>query len=176
MNIFSSQLPDRCLSSHLLSHLLLWRNGPEADGEAVQNLYTELPAPRDPDEDEGGEGKYPIQAVSAASIMATVVVEIPIAIVVITSAIETVAYTIFTSATFFVSFVNEKPYEASKRLLDSSFFTVQWSVGNLIWNLVADRLLTHESLERLQRKHPRPEDRIYIDTYFKGLMRIENAE
>lgn len=120
--------PMRCGSSHLMTELLIWRNphGREENwrAEPVQNNWERV-------------GKI-------------VSTEIGLALLVLTSAIETVAYIALTCASLPLKMLCiNKSFTLYSKLLESSFFTMIWALADAIfYNLSKLPVITHESLAR----------------------------
>lgn len=139
-----------CISSHMMSHLLEWRNpqGREEEwlelDQRIENCCTHL------------------------KVIST---EIGLAILTTSAIIETIAYTALATAFFVLTPITNKPYQFFAKLLESSFFTIIWgTVDGLIYNPFFVNVMTRESFARYYASliHPtsieffRLEDRLYI--------------
>lgn len=134
--------PYRCLSSHMTSTLLTWRNKEGKDSKWTTQV---------PGENDEYWGEPPVDSqIDWGHTLRKITAEIPVCILLVTSLVETATYFVFTSATFFISFSKPQPYEISKKLLASSIFTIGWTAKSLYRNLFEKNLLTHESFERVQ--------------------------
>ena len=125
--------PTRCISSHLTSELIKIRNPQGA-------------------EENGSVSQIGNKAVFLSRVITT---EIGVSLLVITSAIEVVSYSIFCVGSLAVDpSYNSETLEYSYKLLCSSFFTCYWNIGNtFVFNLCSINIITHESLARISIKN-----------------------
>ena len=100
-----------------------------------------------------------------------VAVEVGVACLAITSTIETIAYICLTILSLPVLVVSDKPYQFSAKLLQSSSFTILWSVADgVFYNIICPNVMTHESFARYwahlynptRIRMLRREDRVYF--------------
>lgn len=141
----------RCASSHLMTGLLAWRN-PQGSEEGwlgrqqgIENGWKHL-------------GKV-------------VSTEIGLALLTVTSVVETVAYTALSLVSLALYPITDKPCKFFAKLLQSSSFTIIWGLANaLLYNPLSVNVMTRESFARYwaQRFNPthivlfRLEDRVYV--------------
>lgn len=116
--------PTRCLSSRLMTPLIEWRN---IEG-AEENWSSDAPLPQ------------PLKVVST---------ELGLALLTLSSTIETVAYLILSAASRLLYPFTQTPYSICTSLLSSSSFTMIWSASDcLIFNIFYVRIITKESFAR----------------------------
>lgn len=147
--------PTRCLSSHLTTELLTFRN-PHGGEENWLN------------------GNQPIEneAIFMARVFTT---EIGVALLCVTAAVESVAYLTFAAGGIFagilslpLSYIDERPWRLSRtfvdtsvNLLKSSTFTVYWNFGNLlVFNIFCVNVFTQEAFARYSIDHE-PRGQVY---------------
>lgn len=140
--------PTRCLSSHLTTELLTFRN-PHGGEENWLN------------------GNQPIETdiIFMARVFTT---EIGVALLCVTATVESVAYLILMMGgglamvlSFPLSFIYERPFrlcqtfaERSRDLIKSSTFTVYWNFGNmLVFNIFCVNVFTQEAFARYSIDH-----------------------
>lgn len=122
--------PVRCVSSHLMSGLLTWRNpqGKEegwylAGRQGIDNPCKHL-------------GKVVSTAIGLC-LLATI------------SVVETVVYGVLALASLLLYPITRRPCTFFAKLLQSSAFTIIWSVVDILFcNLVFLNIMTHESFAR----------------------------
>lgn len=147
--------PATCLSSDLMSRLLLWRNpnGPEENWREEDRIEN-----------------------ARSHILKVIITEIALAILSTTATAETIIYSSLTFPAFLLYPFNDTPFNAVVELLESSTFTALWGTADaLIYNLFFLNVLTRESFARhfaqmliprsLQSYLPsifRPADMVYI--------------
>lgn len=120
----------RCASSQLMTSLLTWRN-PEGREEHWMLAAQEINNPP----------RHLAKLIAA---------ETGIALLTISSAVETVAYSVLTLASLALYPITDRPYEFFARLLESSSFTIIWGLANaVLLNPVFRNVATHESFARL---------------------------
>lgn len=141
----------RCFSSHLMSGLLAWRN-PQGREEGWFGRY------------QGIENRW----IHFGKVAAT---QVGLSVLNITSTVETVAYGALASLSLFLYPVTDRPYKFFGKLLESSSFTVIWTIVDLvIYNPLALNVMTQESFARYWAKWINPtsiaffrlEDRLYV--------------
>lgn len=148
--------PTRCLSSHLTTELLTFRN-PRGGEENWLN------------------GNQPLENVSIfmARVFTT---EIGVALLCVTATIESIAYIVFIAGGMIagvllalpLSYIDERPWRLSRtfvdtsvNLLKSSTFTVYWNFGNLlVFNIFCVNVFTQEAFARYSIDHE-PRGRVY---------------
>ncbi|MEM8628931.1 MAG: hypothetical protein AAGF04_02510 [Chlamydiota bacterium] len=75
--------------------------------------------------------------------------ECALCLVAVTSAVETVAYGIFTLFSLLITPCNPEPFRFFEKLLESSSFTIIWTLADLMfYNPLLVNVFTHESLAR----------------------------
>jgi len=96
---------------------------------------------------------------------------ISLALLTITSAVETVAYTALTLASLTLYPFTDKPYTFFVKLLQSSAFTIIWAVADaIVYNPFFANVMTHESFARYWAAEFNPtsiaiyrlDDRLYL--------------
>lgn len=119
----------KCISSHLMTSLLAWRNpqGPEEEWighhQGVDNRWKHV-------------GK----------VLST---EIGLCLLATASIVETVAYAALTLASLILYPITDRPCVFFTRLLQSSSFTIIWGIANaLFYNPVFVNVMTRESFAR----------------------------
>lgn len=119
----------RCASSHLMTGLLTWRN---PQGSEANWIYRY----------QGIENGWK----HAGKVIST---EIGLALLTITSVVETAAYTVFTFASLALCPLTDRPYTFFAKLLESSSFTIIWGIADaIIYNPLTVNVMTHESFAR----------------------------
>lgn len=148
----------RCASSQVMTKLLAWRN-PQGSEEGWF-----VPGRR-----QGIENRW----IHAGKCFAT---EIALCLLVITSTIETVVYSVFTLLSEIILKFNgnEERYKFFAKLLQSSSFTILWALGDAVfYNPFFINVMTHESFARYWADmfNPTPidlfriEDRLYVTAW-----------
>lgn len=141
----------RCASSHLMSGLLAWRN-PQGSEENW------LLGPQ------GIENGWK----HAGKVIST---EIGLGLLIITSTVETVAYSALAIASLTLYPFTDKPCAFFAKLLQSSAFTIIWGVADaILYNPTFVNVFTHESFARYYAEEfiPTPivlfrlDDRLYL--------------
>ena len=147
--------PTRCLSSHLTTELLTFRN-PHGGEENWLN------------------GNQPIETdiIFMARVFTT---EIGVALLCVTATVESVAYLILMVGgglamvlSLPLSYIDERPFrlcqtfaERSRDLIKSSGFTVFWNFGNmLVFNIFYTNVFTQEAFARYSIDHE-PRGQVY---------------
>jgi hypothetical protein len=139
--------PSRCLSSHVMSYLVAWRN-PQGREEGWMNRPQTFPG-------------LATKLISAGGFC----------ILTAGAAVETVAYSAIAVLTLTIYPLTDRPFQYAVKLLESSSFTALWSLADgLLINWFFPNLLTHESLARGWSGFVNPtrinlfrfEDRIYV--------------
>ncbi len=124
------QRPIRCFSSQMTSALLAFRNSQGAEENWTAGWH------RDDD--------YPFSFVGRWSLA-----QIGTPFLVLTAAIETIAYGILSIPSLLLWPINRSFLDRSVRLLQSSSFTVYWNIANfLVFNPTLQRVPTLESIGR----------------------------
>ncbi|MBS0647876.1 MAG: hypothetical protein JSS10_01470 [Verrucomicrobia bacterium] len=116
--------PIRCLSSHLMSYLVTWRNP------------------------QGREEGWIFQRETFPGFVKVSICQIGFSAVAVTAAVESIAYGALSLLALTVYRLTDRPFEYTVSLLQSSSFTTLWAVADLIFNWFFPNLLTHESLAR----------------------------
>lgn len=109
----------RSISSHLMEGLLEWRNS----GWKHHNL------------DEAATCK------SCTFLGKVISTQIGLGLLMVTAAVETVVYGILTLAAYPTRLCTNKPYEFMARYLDSSSFTIKWSIISILFTNLSGRKL-----------------------------------
>lgn len=144
----------RCVSSHLMTNLLAWRN-PQGSEENWMRRYQGI-------DDE------------LIHLKKTVSTEIGLALLAITSTVETVAYSALAIASLTLYPFTDKPFTFFAKLLQNSSFTIIWSVADaIIYNPFFVNVMTHESFARYwaEQFNPTPirmlrlDDRLHVSDW-----------
>ncbi len=138
--------PTRCLTSHLVTPLLIWRN-PQGVEENWRNEGSQH---------RPGGIKSLLVGVGLAALAATLLIEF-----VVYQALRGIAYTF--------SHLNHRPYRFCDELLQSSKFTIEWIQFLVGDNLTLPNLFTHESFERVKMCSSRGEDERYVEARINQL-------
>lgn len=134
----------RCGSSHVMEHMLAWRN-PDGREEAWLGRSIYDVADRDP---------------LVAKVITT---ELGLLLLIVTSLVELVAYCILTLFSLMLHCCDPNPFRCSARLLQSSAFTFVWACADMfVFNPRSENVCTHESFARREAGMTRVEDRNYI--------------
>lgn len=123
---------EKCLSSHLMTHLLTWRN-PQGSEE---NWY------------HAGEGRELFTA-NAVNVAKAIAAEAGIVVLGVAAATETVAFTALSLVSFTFLIYTDRPLKTFIRALQSSSFTVLWCCADAGFsNLFFKNVFTEESIVR----------------------------
>jgi len=121
--------PIRCISSHLTTEVLKFRNPQGTEENWFENR----------EEDIDYTTQFP----------KIIVTELATAALFLTATVETVVYGILFLSSLPVSLWSTKPMNYCGNLLNSSTFTIVWNLGNItVLNPFCKNALTHESLAR----------------------------
>lgn len=119
----------RCASSHLMTGLLAWRNPQGSEENWILRR-------------QGIENGWK----NAGKVIST---EIGLGLLTITSAVETVAYATLALASLTLYPFTDKPCAFFVKLLQSSSFTIIWSLADaILYNPIFVNVMTHESFAR----------------------------
>lgn len=141
-------IPTRCVSSHLMTRLLTWRN-PEC--EENYGLF--------PPNDIGNIWKLRARIVVA---------EVGLAALALIAAIETVAYGTLAKLSRILLPTSTTPFHFFNKLAESSTFTCIWSLADfVIYNIFYVSVVTHEPFARFSTPLSRHEDRWYCNYYYQ---------
>lgn len=124
LQVSQGEIMVQCLSSHVMTHLILWRNpcGREANWIFGGRIRLQRP---------------PFIKVICA--------QFAFAALAITALVETVVFSIFAFLALPFNYIGvKKPLEFTVNLLQSASFTILWTIGNLFFNFVSPNLLTQE--------------------------------
>lgn len=118
----------QCLTSHMMTKLILWRN---PKGKEANWIFQRMPSSRRP------------------ILLKLLCTQIAFASLTIVALVETIAYSILTFFTLPFNYITVKrPLQFSLKLLQSSSFSVLWSLSNLFFNFASPNLLTKEKFAR----------------------------
>lgn len=121
--------PTRCISSHLMSNLLMW-----GTPQTTQNDYGRISS-----QNRLGFRRCCQEIVKGGTLPFLTAF----------ASIETVVYTIFGVSSSFLLPVDDRPFLHFARLLESSKFTVIWSIANFIFpHVISLEKNCHESVAR----------------------------
>jgi hypothetical protein len=141
----------RCASSHLMTSLLAWRNP-----QGSEENWMLRP--------QGIENGWK----HAGKVIST---QVGLALLTITSAVETIAYSILTLVSLLLYPATDRRCKFFARLLQSSSFTVMWGLADaIVCNPLFINVMTHESFARYWASMLNPtrlvmyrlEDRLYL--------------
>lgn len=119
----------RCASSHAMTKLLAWRN-PQGSEEGWLQRHQRIENVRE----------------HTKKIIST---EIGLGILTVTSAVETVAYSVLTLASLVLYPVTDRPCIFFAKLLQSSSFTIIWGIADaILYNPFFINVMTQESFAR----------------------------
>lgn len=147
-------MTSRCLSSHLMTELLAWRNPQEREENWInsrEDIY---------------DRKEHYQKVITA--------EVGLVLLTLTSTIETIAYITLAVASQALRPITNQPYHFFAQLLQSSSFTILWGTADtLLYNPFFVNVMTHESFARYWADLVNPtsielyrfDDRLYVSDW-----------
>lgn len=149
--------PSRCLSSHLMTYLVAWRNP------------------------QGREEVWMREPQTFPGLARRCICEIGFGAVVATAAVESIAYGAISLVTLTVYPLTDRPFEYAVKLLQSSSFTTLWALADLLFNWFFPNLMTHESFARSWGEMLNPtsirlrrlEDQLYVAD-FEARLRAED--
>lgn len=117
-----------CLSSRVMTKLILWRNPLKTEANWIFQRTTLSPRPH---------------------ILKLLASQIAFGGLTLIATIETVAFSILAILCLPLHYISVKrPLEFSSSLLGSASFTILWAFGNLFFNFVSPNLLTQEKFAR----------------------------